>query len=131
MNLASTLSMVVLKINFMALTGFRFKMVLISSTNCKVTDHSFIFSKIWQGQCLTSFVSPAMLLPHVIGMSTRMQLIGLISLFFKRAFNSGSSGGTAALIAARGVSAGFCTDTSGSCRNPASVTGNLFLLKNE
>lgn len=37
---------------------------------------------------------------------------------------AGSSGGTAALIAARGVTAGFCSDTSGSCRVPASLTGS-------
>ncbi|KAK9859869.1 hypothetical protein WJX84_001886, partial [Apatococcus fuscideae] len=37
--------------------------------------------------------------------------------------SGGSSGGTAAIIAARGVSAGFCSDTGGSCRIPASMTG--------
>ena len=35
----------------------------------------------------------------------------------------GSSGGTAAIVAARGAPAGFCSDTGGSCRNPASMTG--------
>lgn len=36
----------------------------------------------------------------------------------------GSSGGTGALVAARGVTAGFCSDTGGSCRIPASLTGS-------
>lgn len=35
----------------------------------------------------------------------------------------GSSGGTGAAIAARTVTAGFCSDTEGSCRIPASITG--------
>ncbi|KAK9790121.1 hypothetical protein WJX73_005501 [Symbiochloris irregularis] len=35
----------------------------------------------------------------------------------------GSSGGTGAAIAARMVAAGFCSDTEGSCRIPASLTG--------
>lgn len=36
---------------------------------------------------------------------------------------AGSSGGTAALVAARGAAIGLCTDTGGSCRIPASLTG--------
>ncbi|KAK9834649.1 hypothetical protein WJX74_006634 [Apatococcus lobatus] len=35
----------------------------------------------------------------------------------------GSSGGTAALIAARATSAGFCSDTGGSCRIPGAMCG--------
>lgn len=35
----------------------------------------------------------------------------------------GSSGGTAAIVAARCVPAGYCSDTGGSCRMPAAATG--------
>ncbi|KAK9812686.1 hypothetical protein WJX72_002003 [[Myrmecia] bisecta] len=35
----------------------------------------------------------------------------------------GSSGGTAAIVSAHGAPAGFCTDTGGSCRIPAAMTG--------
>eukprot|EP00891_Asterochloris_glomerata_P000681 jgi/Astpho2/681/Aster-x0031 len=37
----------------------------------------------------------------------------------------GSSGGTAALVAARAAPAGFCSDTGGSCRIPGSMTGTV------
>ena len=36
---------------------------------------------------------------------------------------AGSSGGSAALVAARVAPAGFCTDTAGSCRAPGALTG--------
>lgn len=37
----------------------------------------------------------------------------------------GSSGGTAGVVASRGVPAGFCSDTAGSCRIPGAHTGTV------
>lgn len=38
---------------------------------------------------------------------------------------TGSSGGTAGVIASRGVAGGFCSDTAGSCRIPGAHTGTV------
>ena len=40
-------------------------------------------------------------------------------------FSAGSSGGTAGVIASRGVAGGFCSDTAGSCRIPGAHTGTV------
>lgn len=39
--------------------------------------------------------------------------------------SAGSSGGTAGVVASRGVPAGFCSDTAGSCRIPGAHTGTV------
>ena len=39
--------------------------------------------------------------------------------------SAGSSGGTAGVVASRGVAGGFCSDTAGSCRIPGAHTGTV------